>query len=99
VLIIIFEAISTCSMSEGNGDPGREGGGSNADRLFFSSDLEAQHAVCLKSEAQVCCLRVPYHCQSLGEMRAKTRPARVAHVPASESCTELLPYPFESFNT
>ena len=38
-------------MSEADGERERES--SNADRLFFSSDLEAQHAVGLKSEAQV----------------------------------------------
>jgi hypothetical protein len=40
-------------MSELRGERRAAGESSNADRLFFSSDLEAQHAVGLKSEAQV----------------------------------------------
>jgi len=39
---------------EGGGGSGR----SNADRLFFSSDLEAKHAATLKGEAQVRVVRL-----------------------------------------
>jgi len=41
------------AAAQGAEEGGGGSGGSNADRLFFSSDLEAKHAATLKGEAQV----------------------------------------------